>query len=91
MPHETHRFPWETFLSLPLALYGEARAQALCLAFGIKQMFLRSLMEMSYASFPGEGKNAVLKQPFLLSFFLSFSPKHRISSAEGKTGAFIRR
>lgn len=44
----------------------------LYLAFEIQQMFLRSLMELSYASFPEEGKNAVLKQ-LSLSLFLSLS------------------
>lgn len=47
----------------------------LYLAFEIQQMFLRSLMELSYASFPEEGKNAVLKQLSLSLFLsLSFSP-----------------
>lgn len=58
---------------MPLALHREAQAQMLYLAFEIKQMFLRSLMELSYASFPEEEKNAVLNQPFFLAFFLFFS------------------
>lgn len=51
--------------SLPLALLREASTQTLDLAFEIKQMFLRSSMELSYESFPEGGKNAVLKQLFL--------------------------
>lgn len=66
MPHQTLRLPWETFLSLPRALHGEVQARAFCLAFETKQMFLRSLTALSYASFPEEGKNVGLQQPFSL-------------------------
>lgn len=55
----------------------------LYLAFEIQQMFLRSLMELSYASFPEEGKNAVLKQLSLSLFlFLSLQTVHVFSERE---------
>lgn len=57
----------------------------LYLAFEIQQMFLRSLMELSYASFPEEGKNAVLKQLFLFlcfSLFLSLQTVYVFSERE---------